>query len=151
VYTHWQASWRGGGGLGLIAVVAVVFFVEPFAPGTALQRALLMMAVVGGMALYTLVVVASIRLGLRLSGRARVGRGVVLGVPALYLVALASIAFVRLRTHAQPLEVVTARDALIHNVMLPGLVFLLMFVALPAFIAFALARFTDAAIRPAGE
>jgi hypothetical protein len=143
VYTHWQASWRSGIGLGVIVVGAILMLSGPFTAETILQRALLMLATILGGALYTLAVIVSFRFGLRFSGRPRVGRSVVVITPVLYLAALAAISFVRIQTPAQLAEVLTARDALIYNVVIPSGLFLLKFVLLPALIAFATARIVE--------
>jgi hypothetical protein len=140
MYSHWQASWRSGVGLGVVVVVAVSSFAGPLNGDSNLERMLLGLTFVLGACIYILVVTIAFRVGFRFCGRSLVGLNVVVVTPVIYAVALATIAFSQLQTHAQVAEVVTAHDALIHNVVVPSAVFLLVFFMIPALIAYGTAR-----------
>lgn len=140
MYSHWQASWRSGIGLGTALVVAVFLFAGPINGEDSLQQVLLGLAFVLGACIYTLIVTTAFRIGLRFCGRSRVDLNVVIATPVLYAMSLAVIALLRLQTHARLVDVSSGREALIHNVLVPAAVFLVMFLLLPAVIACATAR-----------
>lgn len=140
MYSLWQASWRSGAGLGAVLVVTVFSFAGSITGESNLQRALLGLAFVLGACIYTLIVTTAFRIGLGYSGRSRVGLNVVVTTPVLYALALAAIAFARIQTHAQFVDVVSGRDALVHNVLVPTALFLGLFFLLPALVACGTAR-----------
>jgi hypothetical protein len=140
MYSHWQASWRSGVGLGAAVVAAIFILAGPINGESNLQKVLLGLAFILGACIYTVIITIAFRIGLHFSGRSRVDLKVVVVAPALYAASLAAVTFVRFQTHAQLVDVVTARDALIHNVVVPSVVFLAMFLLLPALVACGTAR-----------
>lgn len=140
MYTHWQASLRSGVGLGAALLFAIFSFAGPITAESTFHRAQLALGIILGACLCTLIVTAAFRIGLRFCGRSHVGLSVVILTPVLYVAALAPLALVRFQTHAEIVDAVTARDALIHNVVVPGILFLATCLLLPALIAYGTAR-----------
>lgn len=141
VYTHWQASLRSGLGVAVVLIGSVLTFAGPINAESTAQRVLFLAAFILGSSLYALIVAISFRVGMRLSGRARVGLNVVIVAPLIYIGAFAAIAYASFAHPGSPADVTSGREALIKNVVVPTAKFLLALVLLPALTAYGTARF----------
>ena len=123
MYSHWAASWRSGLAVGAVLLVVGLVQIGPIlaeAPG---RQGSIVMSVLLGVAVLTLIVSASIRVGRNLSGRDAATVREIVATTAAYLAILGLLYMV------WPMRVLLS---------LAG--FMCLFLILPAAVAYGMAR-----------